>query len=93
MKAQVLRMIEAWQASTSRPRGLCLRRPTCSAYGHQAISQHGVLQGGVMTVWRIVSCNGCMVAPEDRAPRWRPRPRSEPEEEVAGSPSARPCQP
>ena len=93
MKAWVLRMIEAWQASPNRPRGLCLRTPTCSAYGHQAISQKGVLRGGVMTAWRIFTCIGCLVAAEDWAARRRARSRSEPEEEVAGRPSDRPYQP
>ena len=93
MKAWVLRMIEAWQASPNRPRGLCLRTPTCSVYGHQTISEYGVLCGGVMTAWRIFTCNGCFVTAENWAARRRARLRSEPEEEVAGSPAARPYQP
>lgn len=56
----VLRMIEAWQASPSRKRGLCLQRPTCSVYGHRAISEYGLIRGGVMTAWRVFTCNGCM---------------------------------
>lgn len=60
MKTQVLRMIEAWQANPNRARGRCLQTPTCSVYGHRAISQHGVLRGGVTTAWRIFRCNGCM---------------------------------
>jgi putative component of membrane protein insertase Oxa1/YidC/SpoIIIJ protein YidD len=60
MKASVLRMIEAWQANPDRRRGLCLHTPTCSVYGHRAISRYGVLRGGVMTTWRIFRCNGCI---------------------------------
>jgi hypothetical protein len=59
-KASALRMIEAWQANQNRPRGLCLRTPTCSAYGHEVISRHGILRGGVMAAWRVVTCNGCL---------------------------------
>ena len=60
MKAAVLRAIEAWQANLGRPRGKCLCKPTCSAYGHHAISQHGLLRGGIMTAWRVFTCNSCM---------------------------------
>jgi uncharacterized protein len=59
MKSTMLRMIEAWQRNPDRPRGMCLHRPTCSVYGHRAISRHGVLRGGVMTAWRIARCNRC----------------------------------
>jgi uncharacterized protein len=60
VKAAALRRIEAWQANPDRPRGLCLSTPTCSAYGHDAISRHGLLLGGAMTAWRIARCNGCL---------------------------------
>lgn len=60
MKKAVLRMIEAWQVNPDRPRGLCLQTPTCSVYGHRVISEHGVVRGGIMTAWRIFTCNGCM---------------------------------
>ncbi|MGH3187300.1 MAG: membrane protein insertion efficiency factor YidD [Streptosporangiaceae bacterium] len=59
MKTTVLRMIEAWQRNPDRPRGLCLQRPTCSVYGHRAITRYGVLRGGAMTAWRAARCNGC----------------------------------
>jgi putative component of membrane protein insertase Oxa1/YidC/SpoIIIJ protein YidD len=62
MKRAALRAIEAWQANQNRPRGRCLRTPTCSVYGHQVISRHGVLRGAVMTAWRIFTCNGCLTA-------------------------------
>jgi uncharacterized protein len=59
MKGALLRIIEAWQRNPDRPRGMCLHRPTCSAYGHQAITRHGLLRGGAMTAWRIARCNRC----------------------------------
>jgi hypothetical protein len=60
MKDSVLRMIEAWQQNPNRTRGLCLRNPTCSVYGHRAISRYGLIRGGIMTAWRVFTCNGCM---------------------------------
>jgi uncharacterized protein len=60
MKAAILQLIEAWQQNTNRKRGMCLQTPTCSAYGHYAISRYGVIKGGIMTAWRIFKCNGCM---------------------------------
>lgn len=60
MKKAALRMIEAWQVNPNRPRGLCLHSPTCSAYGYWVISEYGVLRGGVMTAWRIFTCNRCL---------------------------------
>jgi hypothetical protein len=57
LQRAVLRMIEAWQENPDRPRGTCLHTPTCSAYGHRAISEHGVVAGGFMTAWRIFRCN------------------------------------
>lgn len=60
MKAAMLQLIEAWQQNTNRKRGMCLQTPTCSAYGHFAISRYGVIRGGIMTAWRIFKCNGCM---------------------------------
>lgn len=35
----------------------CRFYPTCSQYGIEAISKHGVIKGGAMTAWRIVRCN------------------------------------
>jgi uncharacterized protein len=59
MKAIALRLIEAWQVNPNRPRGFCRQTPTCSVYGHNAISRYGLLRGGFMTAWRICRCNGC----------------------------------
>ena len=63
MRALLLRMIEAWQANPDRPRGLCVRTPTCSVYGHQAIGRYGAVRGGAMTAWRVFTCNGCLAGP------------------------------
>jgi hypothetical protein len=63
MKATALRLIEAWQANPNRRRGLCLQTPTCSEYGRQAISRYGLARGGIMTAWRIFTCNSCLTRP------------------------------
>lgn len=60
MKRTALRAIEAWQVNPNRARGLCLQDPTCSVYGHRAISQHGIIRGGAMTAWRVFTCNRCL---------------------------------
>jgi putative component of membrane protein insertase Oxa1/YidC/SpoIIIJ protein YidD len=70
LKRVALRLIEGWQTNQNRPRGLCLHRPTCSAYGHRVISERGFFVGGLMTAWRIVRCNGCAARASDaRHPR------------------------
>ena len=35
----------------------CRFQPTCSAYGMEAISRHGAIRGGWLTLWRILRCN------------------------------------
>lgn len=35
----------------------CPYYPTCSAYGIEAFEKHGVLKGGLLTLWRIIRCN------------------------------------
>ncbi len=37
--------------------GDCKYQPTCSHYGHEAITRHGFLKGVSLAVWRIVRCN------------------------------------
>ncbi|MGB3726905.1 MAG: membrane protein insertion efficiency factor YidD [Glaciecola sp.] len=35
----------------------CRFHPTCSCYAHQAITKHGAIKGGYLSVKRIVKCN------------------------------------
>jgi uncharacterized protein len=65
VKKSVLRMIEAWQQNPNRPRGMCLHTESCSAYGHRVISEYGLLRGGMMTAWRIFTCNPCLTRQVD----------------------------
>ena len=37
--------------------GDCKYQPTCSHYGHEAISRRGFLKGVSLASWRIVRCN------------------------------------
>ena len=34
----------------------CRFEPTCSAFAHQAIAQHGVLRGGQLAIQRLARC-------------------------------------
>ncbi len=68
----------------------CRFRPTCSAYGEEAILTHGVLKGILLTAWRILRCQPFSKGGRDRVPppgRWRndpPEPAAPPREESAG---------
>lgn len=35
----------------------CKYTPTCSEYAMEALERHGVLRGGLMSVWRLLRCN------------------------------------
>lgn len=39
------------------PHGFCRFYPTCSQYGIEAIQKHGIIKGGLKTIWRIMRCN------------------------------------
>ncbi|MFA5131578.1 MAG: membrane protein insertion efficiency factor YidD [Patescibacteria group bacterium] len=39
------------------PHGFCRFYPSCSEYGAQAITKHGVIKGGLMASWRVLRCN------------------------------------
>ncbi|NQU26751.1 MAG: membrane protein insertion efficiency factor YidD [Candidatus Marinimicrobia bacterium] len=56
-KAGVL-PIALWQRLSYNLPGLgCQFSPSCSNYGSQAISQHGLIAGSIVTADRIVRCN------------------------------------
>ncbi len=66
MKKILLKIIRIYQKTISpdhgffaykHPAGLCRYYPSCSQYGYNAISKHGVMQGLFMTVKRILRCN------------------------------------
>jgi len=51
---------------------VCRYYPSCSAYGLEAVQQHGVVRGSLLTGWRVLRCNpwsrgGVDDVPERRA--------------------------
>lgn len=65
-KYPVLQAIRVYQKTLSfdhgplrklYPEGFCRFHPSCSEYGYKAIERHGLLKGGVKTLWRILRCN------------------------------------
>ncbi len=44
------RFISSWTPPT------CRFRPSCSAYGEEAILVHGILKGTCLATWRILRC-------------------------------------
>lgn len=58
MKRATLALIRWYQVSVSP--GLpaaCRFQPTCSHYGREAIERHGLLKGGLLTLWRLMRCH------------------------------------
>lgn len=43
--------------SPLKPVPTCRFHPTCSAYGLEAVTRHGVIVGLGLTVWRILKCH------------------------------------
>ncbi|HJX80346.1 MULTISPECIES: membrane protein insertion efficiency factor YidD [Micrococcaceae] len=60
---------------------VCRYFPSCSAYGLEAVTQHGAIKGIVLTAWRVLRCNpfshggvdqvpeGPRIWPEGKLPR------------------------
>ncbi len=59
MKKLFIFFIRMYQKFISPLKGksTCKFYPTCSQYSIEAIEKHGVLKGGLMSVWRILRCN------------------------------------
>ena len=58
MKTVALGAIRFYQRNISGSwPGACKFQPTCSHYGYEAISQHGVFKGIWLTAWRLVRCS------------------------------------
>lgn len=58
IKERVIKLIRYYQReiSTRRP-ARCRYYPTCSEYGVQAIEEHGLIKGLLLTGCRIIRCN------------------------------------
>lgn len=58
MKKIVIGLILFYQKYLSALKSTkCPYFPTCSQYGLEAVTQHGVLKGGMLGIWRILRCN------------------------------------
>ena len=58
MKHVCIWLIRFYQRNISPYRDPCCRfSPTCSAYAVQAITKHGALKGGWLTLRRLLRCN------------------------------------
>lgn len=59
MKKILIGLIRLYQKYLSplKTRYYCIYTPTCSQYAIEALQKHGVLKGGMLTVWRILRCN------------------------------------
>ena len=58
MKKILIALIRFYQKYISPMKSTkCPYFPTCSQYGIEAIQKHGVLKGGLLTIWRILRCN------------------------------------
>lgn len=50
--------IRAWRKGISPVYGqVCAYYPSCSAYGLEAVTSHGLIRGSALTAWRILRCN------------------------------------
>ena len=52
----------------------CRFTPSCSSYAITAIDTHGVIKGGILSVWRISRCNSFCKFGHDPVPkkkRWK----------------------
>lgn len=50
--------ITLWRRIVSPLYGqVCTYYPSCSAYGLEAVTVHGLLRGAALTLWRILRCN------------------------------------
>lgn len=54
----VVLFIKVWRKLISPLYGqVCSFYPSCSAYGLEAVTTHGLLRGSALTGWRILRCN------------------------------------
>lgn len=51
-------MVRSYQVNVSAPRStpVCNLAPSCSRYGLQVLSRHGILRGGLLIVRRLRVC-------------------------------------
>ena len=58
MKKLVLALLRGYKKYISPSLGNnCRFLPTCSEYAMEAVERHGILKGGLLSIWRILRCN------------------------------------
>ncbi len=59
MKKVLISMVRFYQKNLSplKKYATCVYTPTCSQYAIEAIEKHGVIKGGLLSIWRILRCN------------------------------------
>ena len=75
MKKLVLALLRGYKKYISPSLGNnCRFLPTCSEYAMEAVERHGILKGGLLSIWRILRCNPFGRRGYDPVPdkgRWR----------------------
>nr|WP_229659416.1 membrane protein insertion efficiency factor YidD [Nesterenkonia alkaliphila] len=72
--------IRVWRKLISPLYGnVCSFYPSCSAYGLESVTVHGLFRGSALTAWRILRCNPFTGGGVDHVP---PSDRAWPEEEL-----------
>lgn len=62
--------IRIWRRLISPLYGqVCGFYPSCSAYGLEAVTAHGLIRGSALTLWRILRCNPFTGGGVDHVPR------------------------
>ncbi len=58
MRRLALGLIRLYQVTLSRVLpASCRFTPSCSQYGYEAITRHGLMRGGMMTIKRLGRCH------------------------------------
>jgi len=75
MKKLVLALLRGYKKYISPSLGNnCRFLPTCSEYAMEAVERHGIVKGGLLSIWRILRCNPLGRRGYDPVPekgRWR----------------------
>lgn len=75
MRSLLIGLIKAYQYLISPFLGpSCRFHPTCSHYAIEAISEHGVLKGGYLSVRRIIKCHPLHEGGHDPVPTRQDKP-------------------
>ena len=75
MRSLLIGLIKVYQYLISPFLGpSCRFHPTCSHYAIEAISEHGVLKGGYLSVRRIIKCHPLHEGGHDPVPTKQDKP-------------------